>query len=236
MKRLIAGLLAAAFGALALGAATAKAADGAFTLTLGVSPATITMDQTAVASGILRWPSGEPLANESVEVAIYTGVGCVDEIGYYYGLLTKGDGSYAYTLDPSDFADGYGTYSVQASAGDVDALSPCRTLSVVPALTKPRGEIGVFLCYSKWQVVPGVWPFGKAQELMKGSGYWLPYAVPGNAPFGTNIGDYHLVCNIASTQSVNGSMLGAGANVYSPDVAKAAIGDTFGPFYPVVGG
>lgn len=147
------------------------------------------------------------------------------------------DGVYSFDIKPADFTDEVGDFSLKASADNVED-SDCFVLQVTANQTEsaPRGPIGVFLCYSKYQVVPGVWPFGMAQQLMAGGGYWLPYAVPGTVPFGTNIGNYHLICNPASTQSANGSVLGAGENVYSPDVAKAAIGDAFGPFYPVVGG
>jgi hypothetical protein len=218
--------------------------DPSWTLSLDVTPATITMDQTAVASGFLK----PAVTGEDVYVEVYAGEGCSSDnwlYGYMRNMTTESDGSYAYVIDPADFAEGLGTYSLQADAGDVDMVSSCETLTIAETAPAPppptptveqQAENGVFLCYSKWQVDPGVWPWSEAKKLMEGGGYWMPYAVPGNVDFGTNIGDYHLVCNIAATQSVSGSMLGAGEDVYSPDIAKAAIGDMFGPFYPVVGG
>jgi len=51
-----------------------------------------------------------------------------------------------------------------------------------------------FLCYSKFNDVPGVWPDEEAQSLID-EGYWSPTAMDGNVAGGTNIGAYHLVCN-----------------------------------------
>ncbi|MGH7191514.1 MAG: hypothetical protein ACREF0_20275 [Acetobacteraceae bacterium] len=55
-------------------------------------------------------------------------------------------------------------------------------------------ENTVFLCYSKFQVDPGPWLADQAQELMQ-EGYWTPSAMNGDVEGGTNIADYHLVCN-----------------------------------------
>jgi hypothetical protein len=53
---------------------------------------------------------------------------------------------------------------------------------------------GVFLCYSKFQTEPGVWPQDQAMDLLA-EGYWPPVAVAGNVEGGPNVGAYHLVCN-----------------------------------------
>jgi len=157
--------------------------------------------------------------------------------GIAYSVAAKSGGYYSFQWHLGKFT--FPGYSLSTPHGDVlnvvfhsVTAGACPVASVVTTNT----QNSVFLCYSKWQVEPGVWSFDTAKSLMDGGGYWMPYAVPDTVPYGTNIGGYHLVCNIASTQSVNGSMLGAGADVYSPDVAKAVIGDAFGPFYPVVGG
>jgi len=241
VKRLLVGFAAAAFCAVALGAATASA-KSAWTLTLTVDPSTFAVNDGTDVSGQLLNPAGKGMAGGDVTIYWFDGHGCSGDPLVSFPETTGDDGFYehAFTVSPA------GDYSVasQAVAGEKYVDSPCVDVTVTSATPEPspapatqqRGEIGMFLCYSKWQVVPGVWPFGKAEQLMKAGGYWLPYAVPGNVAFGTNMGDYHLVCNVASTQSVSGSFLGAGVNVYSPDIAKAMIGDTFGPFYPVVGG
>jgi hypothetical protein len=52
----------------------------------------------------------------------------------------------------------------------------------------------VFLCYSKFNDEPGVWPIEQAQALID-DGYWSPRALDGTVAGGTNVGGYHLVCN-----------------------------------------
>jgi hypothetical protein len=54
---------------------------------------------------------------------------------------------------------------------------------------------GIFLCYSTYQVQPGVWSAPAAAALMK-LGYWQPTAVDGNLAGGTNVGKYNLQCNV----------------------------------------
>jgi hypothetical protein len=45
--------------------------------------------------------------------------------------------------------------------------------------------------------MPGVWPVDRARTMLAAStatsGYWIPPAVRGNDPAGTNVGTYHLV-------------------------------------------
>lgn len=53
----------------------------------------------------------------------------------------------------------------------------------------------IFLCYSLYQVQPGVWPSSTAAALIK-LGYWEPTAVDGNVAGGTNVGKYNLQCNV----------------------------------------
>jgi hypothetical protein len=79
----------------------------------------------------------------------------------------------------------------------------CPTVPVPPGdgstpeaatVSGPRGEEGIFLCYSKFQVDPGVWSYSEAQALLAGGGYWKPYAVLGGGS-STQLGWYSLVCN-----------------------------------------
>jgi hypothetical protein len=72
------------------------------------------------------------------------------------------------------------------------ATTPAAVASADPG--PPRGEEGIFLCYSKFQVDPGVWQYSMAQQLLAGGGYWKPYAVLGTDS-STRIGAYSLVCN-----------------------------------------
>lgn len=91
-----------------------------------------------------------------------------------------------------------------------------------------RADTGVFLCYSAYQLTPGVWPSAQAKALVD-EGYWLAYAVSGNMPGGVNVGDHHLTCNLAAAQSVTGTLIGGDGTVVGSDYS-----DVFG-FYPVVG-
>ena len=129
-------------------------------------------------------------------------------------------------------ADANGTYSVAAPAaptlgthyyaaaatvknenGSVDHSSCVTVNVVVPAATLPPPVANVFLCYSAFQTDPGVWPATEAAALIK-AGYWSPYAVPNTVTGGTNVGGYHLVCNLATGQSAGTSVLGGAGEVY----------------------
>ncbi len=83
-------------------------------------------------------------------------------------------------------------------------------------------ENSVFLCYSTYQVDPGAWKMSVAETLYDG-GYWQPFAVAGNVAGGTNIGAYHLVCNLATGQSVPTvhGYVGGGGTVVGADMHKA---------------
>lgn len=90
------------------------------------------------------------------------------------------------------------------------------------AAAAPPPPDSAFLCYSAFQDNPGVWPMPVATQLLS-SGYWSPYAVPGNVAGGTNIGGYHLSCNLATGQSASDSSLGGAGETYGagdkPDVS-----------------
>lgn len=93
-------------------------------------------------------------------------------------------------------------------------------------------ENGAFLCYSAFQITPGVWPMHEAQQLLAGGGYWQPYAVEGNVPYGTNVGGYHLLCNVAAGQAVGQQFAGAGGDRSGPEAHAALVGML--GWYPVV--
>jgi hypothetical protein len=76
----------------------------------------------------------------------------------------------------------------------------------------------VFLCYSKFQTDPGVWESDTGALLLK-AGYWLPYALPGNMDGATNLGDYHLACNLTGTQKPTGGFVDDGGGTWSADYA-----------------
>jgi hypothetical protein len=109
------------------------------------------------------------------------------------------------------------------------------SVSAGPCVSPTPPQIdNVFLCYSTFSNVPAVFPAPVAQALLKAGGYWQPYAVPGNVDGGTNIGGYHLVCNLGSGQAAGSSTLGGagevdGANT-KPDVTNIA------GYYPIIGG
>jgi hypothetical protein len=76
---------------------------------------------------------------------------------------------------------------------------------------------GIFLCYSRWQVDPGVWGVDEAQGLLAG-GYWKPVAVAG-IQSATRLGAYSLVCNPdKQAASAPAAAVDDGGQVYtSPD-------------------
>lgn len=65
-----------------------------------------------------------------------------------------------------------------------------------------RNPDGVFLCYSRFQVDPGVWPATVAPALFAG-GYWQPYAILGTRS-STRLGAYSLVCNPPASAVISG--------------------------------
>jgi len=140
--------------------------------------------------------------------------------GTTYKYLDDQDEDFDYTAADfvSDLNSGkYGSF------GNVASLGACNSTAVPPA------PVGIFLCYSTSQSTPGVWPKPVADLLLK-QGYWLPYAVPGDAAGGTNLGGFHLACNIAATQSVSDSFVGGDGTVLGPSYQGTTTG-----LYPKVG-
>jgi hypothetical protein len=81
---------------------------------------------------------------------------------------------------------------------------------------------GIFLCYSKFQVLPGVWQQDQAAELLA-QGYWYPNAVKGNVEGGPNLGAYHLVCNATGTPT--GMFVNQNGEVFGPDYVDDNLGN-----------
>jgi hypothetical protein len=113
----------------------------------------------------------------------------------YGGVITIGEADPANNVrdalrqyyDALETSDATGNYGV-------DTTIPNYVIHHISAGRCPSPDNHVFLCYSKFNDVPGVWPAAEAQALMD-DGYWSPEAVEGTLDGGTNIGGYHLVCN-----------------------------------------
>lgn len=130
--------------------------------------------------------------------------------------------------DAIETSDAIGNYGVDTTIANY-AIHTI-TLGACPVLVN-----NVFLCYSKFQGDPGTWSANQALQLMS-EGYWAPMAVIGNLEGGTNIGAYHLVCNVPSTalvfaSSSDGDSLYIGAD--GTRVGGAAAG--MAGYYPVLG-
>ncbi len=89
--------------------------------------------------------------------------------------------------DALETSDAIGNYGV-------DTTIPNYTVHTIALGICTPADNYDFLCYSKFNDVPGVWPDEEAQALID-EGYWSPTAIDGNVDGGTNIGLYHLVCN-----------------------------------------
>jgi hypothetical protein len=109
-----------------------------------------------------------------------------------------------------------------ATAPAAPLASPAATRCQGPP---PAGPDGVFLCYSKFQMLPGVWPEDQAASLLA-QGYWYPNAVKGNVEGGPNLGEYHLVCNATGTPT--GMFVNENGEVVSKEYAAGNLG-----YYPL---
>ena len=82
----------------------------------------------------------------------------------------------------------------------------------------------MFLCYSKYERDGGaVFAAGQAATLLAG-GYWLPSAVAGVVPGGTNLGAYHLECNPSAALKPTSVYVGDGGDAVSDPWAAQALG------------
>jgi hypothetical protein len=121
--------------------------------------------------------------------------------------------------------------SVSGAAGSTPVTTDDTSATFV---SEPAQESNIFLCYSAWQVDPGVWTESVASNLVATAGYWQPFAVKGNVLDGTNVGDYHLVCNLPAGQSVPAKhgYVGDGGTIVEQDMHDA-LATTLG-WYPIV--
>jgi len=129
--------------------------------------------------------------------------------------------------NPPNCHSGNGTTTEQPPPEQPVRLAPTAATATagcgaIPITDEPDN---VFLCYSKFQVDPGVWPPEVAAQLLA-EGYYYPVAVPGNVPGGTNIGNYHLVCN--GKAAASGDVVNQNGLVMPAEAA----GDTLG-YYPL---
>jgi hypothetical protein len=79
----------------------------------------------------------------------------------------------------------------------------------------------IYLCYSKFQDVPGYWAKPQAVDLFA-QGYWQPTAMPGSQEGGMNIGAHHLVCNPVGA-TLDGMFLTGSGEVVGPEIARAEV-------------
>jgi hypothetical protein len=100
------------------------------------------------------------------------------------------------------------------------------TATFVPTPPAARDSDKAFLCYSRFQVDPGVWPEAEAASLLA-HGYWRPTAVLGGAS-ATRLGPYSLVCNPpALARLIDHGFVDDGG------VALADVGDPWLGLYPI---
>jgi len=131
------------------------------------------------------------------------------------------------------WTDKHGSHTLYGPIGLHGWVPITLSAGACPVAAPPPPPNNAFLCYSASETNPGVWPMDTAVQLLKGGGYWSPYAVPGNVDGGTNIGGYHLVCNLATGQSAGDSTLGGAGETLGPST-KQDVQNVPG-HYPVVG-
>ena len=159
------------------------------------------------------------MSSGSIDGAASTGA-CAGASGSVTAGVLKGENSNTTWESTTDIAGGALT---GGSGGGSGAAAP---------LPPPPPPDGAFLCYSAFQDNPGVWPMPVATQLLS-QGYWSPYAIPGNVAGGTNIGSYHLTCNLATGQSASDSTLGGAGETYGAG-EKSDVSDVPG-HYSIVG-
>ena len=96
-------------------------------------------------------------------------------------------------------------------------------------ISPPRDEESAFLCYSRFQVDPGVWVNSQASTLLAG-GYWIPDAVRGETLGSKTVltGGYALVCNPPSGYAPTGKYVDESNDLFSAASGKSLLG-----LYPV---
>jgi hypothetical protein len=71
---------------------------------------------------------------------------------------------------------------------------------------------------------PDAYSTGDAIARFAGGGYFQPAAVAGTVALGTNIGAYHLVCNLTAAGHPNGLVIDDGGDVYDSTYVAAYVG------------
>jgi hypothetical protein len=196
---MLAGLaaLVVLVAAMVAGVSGAGAAAG-YNLSLQWSPSPVTSGTGVTFTGLLTL-GGAGVDDVYVEVDEYDTADCAtdtfwDTAGYGYGY-TDVNGNYSFGTQPGwplVFTGGSGHYYLKATYWDGE--TPIVSSACLP-LNAGSNVDHVFLCYSKFQVQPGVWSAVDAVLLMQ-AGYWQPTAVDGNVTGGTNVGKYNLQCNV----------------------------------------
>jgi hypothetical protein len=223
MKRVLAAAAVLIVAGLAA-AAAATACEGG-TLALDdhpslVAPATITLDASGLES------------DNDYTVVEFRGPGCDSEPVDSRDGTTAVDG-HTFSVTFESLAAGVYSFQTYFAGEEEGPVTNCLTVTIGAGNGVIPQVDNAFLCYSVDQSNPGVWPMDVARQLLKQGGYWTPYAVQGNVAGGTNIGGYHLACNLASTQSASDSTLGGAGETDGPG-AKQDVTNVAG-YYPIVG-
>jgi hypothetical protein len=210
MKKL---LLALATGAAAVGVYAGLAA-AAVTVTTNPNPVAPGNDVTFSGS------VGEEGAGRWVAIYLFDDAACTATGGHAFAVENvQADETGAFSITdfvPIDFPAGTYYMQVWVALGESSDASPgpCVPWSVGTAGGGSTPvENNVFLCYSAYQTDPAVYSSSQAAQLLK-QGYWAPYAVPNKVVGGTNVGGFHLVCNIAASQAVSGDLVGDDGTVF----------------------
>ena len=232
MKRMLAvlGLLASV---MSISVASGTSATEDWNLTLAPVTQTVVTDGMNEVwtefTAVLTDTSGQAVTDEDVYGFAFKNDSCSGDPEWSIDF-TAGDGSYT----GSDWFDetylGTWSYVAIADLGEEYAASNCVIVNVIKPGAAVVQENGVFLCYSAYQDQPGVWPASEAKALLE-KGYWYPYAVSGKVDGGTNVGDYHLTCNIAATQSVSKTSFVGGDGTVLGSAYAGVLG-----VYPMIGG
>jgi hypothetical protein len=101
-------------------------------------------------------------------------------------------GTLDYIVSPFSIPGGV-FHPVSSGACAAGSPTPGDGSTATSVSTAPGSPDGIFLCYSRYQVDPGVWGLDAAPGLLAG-GYWKPVAVAG-IQSATRLGAYSLVCN-----------------------------------------
>lgn len=225
MKRLL-GVLAGLAALVAVMAVSAAATPGAPDITLTATPAAITTSGTVTLSGVYTPAEGASAVGEYVYLAQYD-----DEAGSWTTTIydreaqTTDGGVYSATLSGLPV----GTYWYRAEMENVDAVSPMvevtvtaepvtpEPVPVTPAIPSDEAASS-YLCWNQTMVDPVEYIDKVADTMWLSGNYFEPQAVLGNVEGGTNIGAYHLVCNMAGTLKETDQSVGGSGEVYDAQV------------------